>query len=238
MEVDTPQSLPGSICMKFSICGLCLIITLTTSMARSEPDDEASPPDFQVYTSFDTITAQAAMARLTYVLQPLGITPQLNTVPYLRSLAMANSEGDAELMRVAELHEMVPELTDHLIRVDTPIITARFYAVFTRDGPYTSDIKKLRNLRTGIHKSVLILEQKFPDASIHAEIPALFRLLGSRHLDAAIIGAHSVDVIHSQPNFDESFVITQIFEMPLYLYLNERHRDLASLISSGLLLAP
>ncbi len=224
--------------MKPLVYSLCLAIVFAIPLARSDSTDLAQPTEFQVYSSFDTDIAHAAMARLTHALQPLGFTPVLNIAPYRRSLAMANSKGDAELMRVADLQELAPELTDHLIRVDTPIITARFFAVVPPEGPVVSDIKALHALRVGIHKSIFILEQMFPNASIHSNLPALYLLLKSRHLDAAIVGGYSKETISNYQNFDQSFVVTKIFEMPLYLYLNERHRDLVSLTANGLLLAP
>ncbi|OZG70837.1 hypothetical protein BTA51_23650 [Hahella sp. CCB-MM4] len=226
--------------MKVIIFLICFATTMISSVAQSDAikDEWEQPGEFQIFSSFDTEMSRAALTRLTYVMETLDLTPSLNIAPYRRSLALANTIGDAELMRVADIHDIEPEFTDHLIRVSTPIITARFYAVFHKDVPHTSDIKALRDLRIGLQKSVLILEQKFPDARIHSEMPALFQLVRSQHLDAAIVSAYSLDVITHQPNFDESFVVINIFDMPLYLYINERHKDLVPLISNGLLLVP
>ncbi|WP_157496911.1 hypothetical protein [Hahella ganghwensis] len=215
-------------------CQFLLVMLLNATMALGAPSDEPSLIPFQVFSSFDTDTAREAFVRLEKALRPLGLMPVLNVAPYRRSLAMANSEGDAELMRVAELHYLAPDLTDHLIRVGTPIVQAHFYAVFAQEHLITDDIKSLRDYRVGLHKSVLILESLFPEASIHAELPSLYQLLRHKSLDVAIVTGSPETPVTNYENFDESFRVTEIFKMPLYLYINDRHEHLLNKISENL----
>jgi hypothetical protein len=194
----------------------------------------AQPKEFNVYTSFDDEVAKVVERRLDEALLPLNFQLKLTILPSKRSLMMANEKGDAELMRVADISEWQSQYTSNLIRVDSPVITVKVFAISLASIQLSElDIKQIAQKSIGLEKNVFLLDKLFPSANVNDNIPNLLRLLKIAKIEAAIIVARSPARLRETFNLSREFNISVVKQIPLYVYLHKKHQGIKAVLANS-----
>ncbi|MCC2616462.1 hypothetical protein LJ739_09440 [Aestuariibacter halophilus] len=182
------------------------------------------------YTDVDLPASRLAAWRLQQALSSLGYCLNVEQLSSRRSLQMANDKPAGELVRVASIHTLQPEFTHNLLRLEVPTVEVGIYR-----------IKPLAliplNGRFAIPQGAFILAQRYPQAMQVDGIARMMELLRRQRVDYVYTLSLTQDEVQQQIGLDGQWVIESVARIPLYSYLNVRHRALVGPLSEALRIA-
>lgn len=182
------------------------------------------------YTGADNQLNNEAFSRLSVALKKLGHEAKCTIEGTRRTLQLANTIGDGELMRVAELFTLFPKLSNNLIRVDEPLITVEFVEISKTLIPQ----ELVGKGKTAILKDIFILEQQFPTAVKIDGYKKLFELLKADRVEKIILPVSSQKMIQDNPLYSADLNIKTIKTQAFYTYLHKKHQLIAEQLSAVL----
>ncbi|AXK38792.1 substrate-binding periplasmic protein [Crenobacter cavernae] len=209
-----------------SVAVLCASVFLAAwSMTAS-----AAPP--LRITCFDVGPLDAAaQPRLRAAYAKIGRSVEFVVMPGARALqATVNGAADGELLRVAGLENIHPELR----RVPVPLIESRTTAYARRgEAPdLSSGWAALRRYRFAYTHGTRIVEEHagdLPGGFAVESVRQAFSMLMARRVDLVIAerGNAKMHLRRMRLDADVKAVRPALQVTPLYHYLNRRHADLA-----------
>lgn len=157
----------------------------------------------------------------------LGYAVTFVRMPTERSLQAVNSgNSDGDLPRIAGLEKIYP----HLVMVDEPLIDYAFTAFANLPECATPGWDSLRGKRIGIIIGWKIFENSAPagaERTMFASPRALLKSLAAGRIDLALYERYAGRYLARTLGFDEIRECRPPLAVkPMYLYLNQRHRDL------------
>lgn len=181
------------------------------------------------YTGESTELNDEAFKRLKVALNQLGHQANLKIVATRRTLQLANTIGDGELMRVPHLQALFPKLTDNLIMVESPLIQIEFVEISKKSAlAPTSPAKG----KIAILKDVFLLQQDFPHAIPISSYSKMFELLDAQRVEHIILPVSSQQAIISNPLYTDNLTIKTLKTQTLYTYLHKKHQLIAEQLST------
>ena len=179
---------------------------------------------------------QIALVRLqeAAVLAGLDVEFQLKTAPSERALMLSNSEGDGELMRVANLHQLAPDITFNLLQVPEAIMSADAM-VFTRRSVFqVAGWQSLQPYKNAIQQGVVLFQQA-PNHIKVAHIEQAFGMLERGRVDNVL----TFSLIGQQMIKKLNLTGVRMLQPPLesvnvYPYLHKKHQQLIAPLALGL----
>lgn len=153
-----------------------------------------------------------------------------------RSLLMANEFGDGDVMRVADIRTLAPEMTDNLLQVPESIIELEFH-VYTKDKVFpVTGWESLISYRNGFRTGVKILEENIPgNRTILPDSERLFQMLEQGRLETvseqSLIGDYLITKLHLT-NINK--LSPHLISVPGYTFIQEKHQDLIPEIARSL----
>ncbi|GAB1484250.1 transporter substrate-binding domain-containing protein [Treponema sp.] len=165
----------------------------------------------------------------------LGHTIDIVHLPAERSLLLVN-EGliDGDFTRIKGLESRYPQL----LMVPNSFTTMDFVAFSSITMAPLSSWEELKNLRIGYITGWKYIEDKlrgFPFITQLRDEKALFDVLLAGRIDTAIFDRVDGLYILEERRLGRSFVAGPVIEkMPMYLYMNKKHQDLATNLAEKL----
>lgn len=179
---------------------------------------------------------QIALVRLQEAanLAGLQVEFELKTTPSERALMLSNSEGDGELMRVANIKQLAPDITFNLLQVPEAIMTADAM-VFTRRSVFQVDgWYSLQPYKNAIQQGVVLFEQA-PNHVKVAHIEQGFGMLERGRVDNVL----TFSLIGQQMIKKLNLTGVRMLQPPtvsvnVYPYLHKKHQHLVVPLANGL----
>jgi hypothetical protein len=180
------------------------------------------------YTGNDNSLNDEAFLRLQTALNKLGHQAIHQIVATRRTLQLANTIGDGDLMRIAELKTLYPELTNNLVKVEFPLMTVEFVEVSKQNIAEGM----LNSGKVAILKDVFILEERYPNAVIIDGHEKLFELLDADRVEKIILPVSSQRVFVTSKIYSPTYNVKTLSTQKLYTYLHKKHESIATQLAT------
>lgn len=167
----------------------------------------------------------------------LGYTVAIQAPPAERALMLANSGiDDGDGPRIPDLENLWDY--SHLVRVEESLLDIEFVAFSRKAGVQITDWDSLARFEVAIVTGWKILERRLlrlPDLVKVKDAEHLFLVLKHRRTDLAIIDRYSGVAMADRVNLRDYVILSPpLATTPMYLYLHNRHKDLAPRMSAVL----
>lgn len=189
--------------------------------------------EYRLYTSFQTPDVQLAKAILSEAFQRAGHGVSFERLPFRRSLATANRLGDGEVMRVANITEIDPEITSNLIAVYEPLLEVPVFLVSNTNRRLIQQ-EDLKHSRVGFLKGIRILEELVPDGIAVENYSTLYKMLKLKRLDAVLTSEFYTEELTRHPDFSDDFNVSIISRIDTYTFIHIKHEKLLPKLAAAL----
>ncbi|MGI0119049.1 hypothetical protein [Zooshikella sp. RANM57] len=190
-----------------------------------------SPQTLRFFTSFDTPDAKLAQAILEKAFKQNNYHTIFIIEPYRRSISRANSEGDGEVLRVANLKQIDPEITNNLVPITEPILKVPVFVVNYNPNSTFSSYSDLKPYKNGVLKGIRILEENVPNIFTISNYSTLFKLLKKERIDNLVTSDFFIEAITYNTEYKPDLYIHILSTINLHTYLNNKHSKLINKIS-------
>ena len=189
------------------------------------------------YTGVHSPLLEILQVRLQEALRRIGHSCEVRFLgSSQRALAMANDQGDGDLIRVPSIKELAPELTANLLVIPESIIDTEFYVYTSGALMDVENFDSLQGLQNGFRVGIKILEKKVPSEQvILPDSERLLRMLDENRLDTVIEHSYIADYLINK--FHLTHIKKQnkpILSHAGFLLIHEKHKELVPQISSSL----
>jgi len=184
---------------------------------------QVSGKELVIYSASNNTLNDQAFLRLQQALNTLGHQAKYEIVATRRSLQLANTVGDGELVRVAELKTLYPELTNNLSRIEEPLMHIAFVELTKRN----TSAPPAESSKLAIPKDVFILQQEYPAAAIVDGNEKLVELLKADRVDRIIIPVSDEKMLHDYQLYSSQYHLKTLKTQKIYTYLHKKHQKLA-----------
>ena len=128
--------------------------------------------------------------RVIEAFKKIGHKVEINSVPKVRALNVANLMGDGDIHRLGYIKEIFPEITNNLVKVNESISHGSKTYVFVLKGNEFKisgwdSLKRFKN--NGILKGIMFLEKKVPNFWYVRNTEQLGKMLVNGRIDTVII---------------------------------------------------
>ncbi|WP_027710194.1 transporter substrate-binding domain-containing protein [Zooshikella ganghwensis] len=193
-----------------------------------------APQTLRFFTSFETPDIKLAQAILEEAFKQNHYHTIFILEAYRRSISRANSEGDGEVLRVANLKQIDPEITGNLVPIPEPILEVPVFIVNHNPISNFTHYNDLKPYRNGVLKGIRVLEKNVPNIHTISTYPSLFKLLNKKRIDNLITSDYFIEEITYNPDFQTEFYIHTLLKIDVFTYLNMKHVKLVAPIAATL----
>ncbi len=189
------------------------------------------------YTGVKTPIFEILEARLQEACQRIGWQCRVHRFgSSQRALVYANESGDGDALRVPNIKQIVPDITENLIKIPEFILETRFIA-YSSSAEFTVDgYDSLSNYHKGIRSGMKILEENLVGPlTVQPESMRLFRLLAEKRLDIVIEHEDIAKFILTKVKLTDIKALSPpLLEFLGYTYIHKKHKALVPELSASL----
>lgn len=153
-----------------------------------------------------------------------------------RALLMANEQGDGDAIRISNVKEIAPEITNNLLIIPESILDSSFH-VYTKGNFFpVTGFDALQNYRNGFRIGIKFLEKNMPGEKIMLpDTDRLFQMLNQGRLDTVIEHSLIGDFIINNQDFKNIVKLSpSLICVDSYSFIHKKHQALIPAIAKAL----